>query len=710
MTNDEVYYAIVDGEQTIALASTRENAIKGQWQFFNAATDIKPSGNTHRIELAFDNNYQLGDAIVYSRNAFYTGPGNDPTTAITYTDADGNQGTLTEGTTYYAIPVFDTVAQDYDPVTDQFSPLHIGVKLALSAADAQAGRSITLSGSPVGIHGFNHKASRIPINATKADNSPQFFATEKRVELSAPASAGATHRIRLAADPSGTRDETHGLGRIITPAEASGVSFDPATALSGNTITKASHGLVTGSRLLYDDGSKSTTPQTSFRLAMTPAAATSGSAITLDGGTATGANHQLRSTAVDHASAVHLGYAHGFSTGDAVVYSNGRGTSIGGVGHGQVYYVVASSPNSIQLAANANDAAAGNVIALQPYFATGTTHGFGRVFRASPLVDGPGNRIQFQKSHPFQVGQQVGYSSGSGNAIGGLTSGRSYYVVAATRDSLQLAEIAGGPAIPLDPTLATGTEHSIGTLTDTGSIVSGGQGAVIANNQGEIISVTVAGTVITKQPAKPNDQLLVKKANNNNDEVAIIAPRHSLSESSDSGVLGDYDTPQGPPAVDPNEIAPAEPPRRSIAIAGTAAVNVIRGNTRAVISDSDVTFKGLEVRAIDSSNSVLIAGSIAIATGSPNSKGLAGAFVANAINNDTEARIARSKVIETGGALFVAADNDSRELPIAAPVQRRRRSRVRWPSTMSEAKRRLRSPTILKSSRGPIHRSHRPEK
>ena len=684
LTNDTLYYAIVDGEQKIALATTNANAIKGQWQFFDAATAIKPSGNVSRIELSFDNNYALGDALVYSRNAFYTGPGIDPTTAITYTDADGNVGTLTEGTTYYAIPVFDPVVQNYDSETQTFSQLHLGVRLALSLADAQAGRAITLSGSPVGIHGFHHSASRIAIDAAKADNSAQFFATEKRVELSAPTSAGATHKIRLAADPTGTRDETHGLGKSITPTAATGVSFDPATAVSGNTITKASHGLATGDRVLYDDGETETTSATAIggiyrgqvvyaivtsastlQLATTPAEARAGTAITLDASKATGTNHQLRKTSIDHVSAVHLGYTHGLKTGDAVVYSNGRGTSIGGLGHGQVYYAVATSATSIQLAVTANDAVNGNVIPLSPYAATGSTHGFGRAFRATPLVDGPTDRIQFQKSHPFQVGQQVGYSSGSGVAIGGLQNGGTYYVVGTTRDSLQLSATPGGPAIPLDPTVATGTEHSVGTLASVGSVVSGGDGAVIANNQGEIISITVAGTVITKAPEKPDANLLVAgRVDRNGNNGGIVARKSSFSESSDSGVdISDYVTPQGPPVVD--DVAPAEPPRRSIAIAGTAAVNVIRGRTRAVISDSNVTFKGLDVLASDTSNSFLIAGSLAIATGSADSKGIAGAFVANVINNDTDARIERSKVIVTGGDVFVDAENDSRVLTIA---------------------------------------------
>ncbi|MCG8649729.1 MAG: hypothetical protein MI861_07845, partial [Pirellulales bacterium] len=80
LTNDTVYYAIVDGEQTIALGASQDAAIKGQWEFFDSAISIQSSNNGSIFELSNENSYALGDAIVYSRNAFYTASGADPTT------------------------------------------------------------------------------------------------------------------------------------------------------------------------------------------------------------------------------------------------------------------------------------------------------------------------------------------------------------------------------------------------------------------------------------------------------------------------------------------------------------------------------------------------------------------------------------------------------------------------------------------------------
>ena len=56
--------------------------------------------------------------------------------------------------------------------------------------------------------------------------------------------------------------------------------------------------------------------------------------------------------------------AHGQSTGAAVVYNNGGGTSITGLTHNTTYYVIRVDANSFKLAAGADDATAGNAINL----------------------------------------------------------------------------------------------------------------------------------------------------------------------------------------------------------------------------------------------------------------------------------------------------------------------------------------------------------
>src|SRR5262249_50246638 len=59
---------------------------------------------------------------------------------------------------------------------------------------------------------------------------------------------------------------------------------------------------------------------------------------------------------IDDDSVTHLGYAHGLATGEAVVYHNGGGASVGGLVDGQTYYVIVVDDSSISLAETREDA------------------------------------------------------------------------------------------------------------------------------------------------------------------------------------------------------------------------------------------------------------------------------------------------------------------------------------------------------------------
>ncbi|MCG8651339.1 MAG: hypothetical protein MI861_15980, partial [Pirellulales bacterium] len=393
LTDDTVYYAIIDGEETIALAGTEADAYRGRWQYFNTEDSIE----SDLIELEFDHDYQTGDAVVYSRTAFYK-EGEDLTTPVFYTDANNNSGELVEGEIYYAIRVEDVNDPIYNPETETFDPFSQGVKLALTPEDALNGVALTLDASTAtGIHALHLKDVRIPIDASIADDSPQYFSREMRVDLTGAVSAGSTHSLRLSLDPTGTVDETHGLGRVITPTADAIGSIHPLVDVSASEITLA-HSFATGDPLVYDDGFDGnlntnaigglyrgqivyaivTGPNT-FKLAESAAAALAGTALTLDTTQAVGTAHTFRATSIDSTGTIELGFQHGFTTGDAVAYSAGGGQSIGGLGHGNVYYVVVDSPTSIQLAKTPADANNGSTVSLSPYFASGSQHGFGRV-------------------------------------------------------------------------------------------------------------------------------------------------------------------------------------------------------------------------------------------------------------------------------------------------------------------------------------------
>ena len=144
--------------------------------------------------------------------------------------------------------------------------------------------------------------------ARRRDSSAQYFVVDPTIDLTAAASVGSTHSLRLSLDPAGTATETHGIGRTFSPVDSTVVTFNPSTDVAANTITKAAHGYATGDRLIYDSGSTADAVQTpikelfngqivhvistganTFQLAATGADAAAGKAITLTTNSATGA-------------------------------------------------------------------------------------------------------------------------------------------------------------------------------------------------------------------------------------------------------------------------------------------------------------------------------------------------------------------------------------------------------------------------------------
>ncbi len=116
---------------------------------------------------------------------------------------------------------------------------------------------------------------------------------------------------------------------------------------------------------------------------------------------------------------------HGFSDGEAVVYSSGAGGSIPGLTNGVTYYVNVVDANDIQLQ-DAN----GNTIPFTPY---------------PTLSDGKGGTLQiattgeatdtFSNNPGWTTGQAVVYNAAAGQLIGGLTNGQTYYVSVDPGDS-----------------------------------------------------------------------------------------------------------------------------------------------------------------------------------------------------------------------------------------------------------------------------------
>ena len=215
--------------------------------------------------------------------------------------------------------------------------------------------------------------------------------------------------------------------------------------MSSNDLTKAGHGFVSGEAILYsaDDGPvhqiggltsghtyyaiTSADPDT-FQLSESPG----GSAITL---TSPGSGDQyfsrLGGILTDTSG------NHGFTTGQIITYHvDNAGNAIGGLTNNQTYYAIETNdPTKFEL----SETSGGPAINL-------TTAGIG-----------PQNFIYMSSNdltkagHGFALGEALLYvaNDGSGNQIGGLTSGQTYYAIPTGTDTFQLSESPSGSAITL---------------------------------------------------------------------------------------------------------------------------------------------------------------------------------------------------------------------------------------------------------------------
>ncbi len=115
-------------------------------------------------------------------------------------------------------------------------------------------------------------------------------------------------------------------------------------------------------------------------------------------------------------------------------------------------------------------------------------------FDPASAVDGTAGTIDLGTGQPFQTGDAVVYHSGGGDSIGGLTDGSTYYVIATDDpNQVQLAasrqDAYDGTALALDPSAASGGQHSLSSAT---AQASSGAGAEVrgAAPSGEVSGAT----------------------------------------------------------------------------------------------------------------------------------------------------------------------------------------------------------------------------
>jgi flagellin len=148
--------------------------------------------------------------------------------------------------------------------------------------------------------------------------------------------------------------------------------------------------------------------------------------------------------------------AHGFSTGDSVVYDAGGATEtpISGLENGKTYYAVATSADRVQLASSLANATATppKVISLGSEGSSAQNQTIGGKSFTRADVKVPSDAVIQIQSHEYKTGDEILYSAQGGEPIGGLSDNTRYFVSVVNADSIQLAEtkdaaVAGTPLI-----------------------------------------------------------------------------------------------------------------------------------------------------------------------------------------------------------------------------------------------------------------------
>jgi hypothetical protein len=119
---------------------------------------------------------------------------------------------------------------------------------------------------------------------------------------------------------------------------------------------------------------------------------------------------------------------HDLVTGSRVVYSNGGGTSIGGLSNGTSYFAYRIDNNIIKLSTNKEGTAIVNLTSL----------GVGNHSLTTNQLNLTDNQISIP-AHGFSQGELVQYDSVGQAVIGGLVSGNPYYIILIDGDNIKLA-------------------------------------------------------------------------------------------------------------------------------------------------------------------------------------------------------------------------------------------------------------------------------
>jgi hypothetical protein len=157
---------------------------------------------------------------------------------------------------------------------------------------------------------------------------------------------------------------------------------------------------------------------------------------------------------------------HGLSNGQAVRYSNGGGTNIGGLTNNTTYFVIKRDNSIIRLAATAAAAQPGAQVAVNltstPVSGTHTLTVTALDFTTDTFTI---------PSHGFLQGELVQYDSQGQTAITGLTTATPYYIIFVNGDNIKLAttpeNAIAGTAVNIIASPAGVGTHKLTSLSKT---------------------------------------------------------------------------------------------------------------------------------------------------------------------------------------------------------------------------------------------------
>ena len=376
---------------------------------------------------------------------------------------------------------------------------------------------------------------------------------------------------------------TKGLSVVADMAERDKRTFNASNAVdtTNDTVNIGNNQWNTGDEVVYDNGGGSSI-----------GGLTSGSTYYV----IAGQQKQFDpSQAVDTtADTINVG-TNTWKTGDAVVYSDGGGTAIGGLGDGDTYYVI----------------------------------DYSKTFGSSE-VDKDADTITVGANN-WKTGDAVVYSSGGGTAIGGLTDGTTYYVIVDSSDNtkVQLAtskdNATSGTAIDLTDQ-GSGTKQS---LTDPTKV------QLAASKGGTAIDFTDTGSgtnqTLTDADSKQTIRLAASQADAENRKAIDLTSAGSGTQS----------------FVDETDEFSAKATSGAgvgkVGVAGSVAINIAGATTSATIN------YGGHNSIADNGDLILDAGSTTQETASAkpvgdgangSSVGVGASVAVSVISNSTTAQIA----------------------------------------------------------------------